>query len=188
MASHLLWQISACTVLHFSSLHPISTHSQRGDKWKYSVLGVKRDFGAMSSLSFGKNYIEWKDVGRKQFWSWRCLLDGEWSRWVSEGNLQVLPLGPEPAWKRSRFVVVPTSPFSSPPPGRGRRLQISSCSKQRSLLYCHLFKCYLSECLQIMKPRKKKNQPEAEPSTSDPNMQTKQGLQDSSISLQPGFL
>lgn len=39
-----------------------------------------------------------------------------------------------------------------------------------------------------MKPRKKKYQPEAEPSTSDPNMQTKQGLQDSSISLQPGFL
>lgn len=60
MASHLIWQISACTVLHLSSLHPISTHSLRGDKWKYSVLGVKRDPGAMDSLSFEKNILSGK--------------------------------------------------------------------------------------------------------------------------------
>ena len=59
-------------------------------------------------------------------------------------------------------------------------------AKQWSLLYCHL-KFYLSESLQIMKPRKKKviNQKQNH-QLHNPNMQTKQELQDHSIPLWPG--
>ena len=60
-------------------------------------------------------------------------------------------------------------------------------AKQWSLLYCHLFKFYLSESLQIMKCRKKKIISQKQNhQLHNPSMQTKQELQDHSIPLWPG--
>ena len=118
----------------------------------------------MNSLSFGKDYIEWEGVGRREFWSWMCLLAGEWPRLVQESRLCILLLGLEPAWKQSRHHSV-LSP-------QKKDTDFILC--KWSLLYCCLFKFYLSENLQIMKLRKKKiiNQKQNH-QLHNPNMQTK---------------